>query len=271
MGNEVDFQGFVCGSCSCAENTGVWQLGTTRVVCPQCRGQRQVPHLSEWRKTQANDPRQVQGKETLRSMERRCKRVDDWARERSRVKHLGDELSPSLESDSLMDEDESWRRGTERMEQHSIDWAQKSLESCFSSWLSCGSLSTWHPSSQCPWGQQSWERERGILAAAHVLLKVHWVQLHRTIEAAWRTLTVLNIASFWHEGRQSGWAGSRCKAPASAFVLPRCLSHKSTWRPGKRGGWRDYVWLIWGQLPVSRSVRWERRRGYQRDVSASDY
>lgn len=49
---------------------------------------------------------------------------EEWMieqRERSEVKHLGDELFPSLESDSLMDEDEGWRRGTERLEQHSID------------------------------------------------------------------------------------------------------------------------------------------------------
>lgn len=54
----------------------------------------------------------------------------------------------------------------------------------------------------------------------YVLLKVHWVQLDRTIETAWWELTVLNTAPLWHERRQRGWAWSRHETPTSFFVFP---------------------------------------------------
>lgn len=52
--------------------------------------------------------------------------------------------------------------------------------------------------------------------------------------------------------------------PTPLFLpVGSCAVSSAAW---KQGGWQDYVWLIWGQLLVSQSVRWERRRRCQREA-----
>lgn len=59
---------------------------------------------------------------------------------------------------------------------------------------------------------------------------------------------MLNTAALWHEETE-GWARSWHEPSSSSFCSSMLsLPYKSSI---KRGGWPDYVWLIWGQLLVS--------------------